>query len=420
MLSAQVKLPPKLISIFDGPADVRGAYGGRGSAKTRSFAKMVAVYGYMYGNSGVSGILLCARQYQNSLDDSSLEECKRAIEEETFLAEYYEIGEKYIKSKDGRISFAFAGLDRSINSVKSKGRILLCWVDEAEPVSEGAWKILIPTLREEGDGWNAELWVTWNPRRDDAPVEARFRNASDPLIKVVSLSWRDNPKFPEKLERERQRDLKNRPDDYGHIWEGEFESFSEARVFKNWSVEEFDAPAGTVFRFGADWGFSIDPSVLVRCYIDGRRLYVDHEAYMIGCEIDQLGDLFDRVPESRKWFITADSSRPETISYMRRNGYPKINAAIKGARSLEEGIEFLRAFDIVVHPRCQHVIDELTTYSYKRDPLTDEVIPVLEDKNNHCIDALRYACEGARRAGKAPKEVKVVHARPLGATGWMA
>ena len=195
---------------------------------------------------------------------------------------------------------------------------------------------------------------------------------------------------------------------------------SESRVFRNWSVEEFDTPPGSVFRFGADWGFSIDPSVLVRCYIDGRRLYVDHEAYMIGCEIDQLGDLFDRVPESRKWFITADSSRPETISYMRRNGYPKINAAIKGARSLEEGIEFLRAFDIVVHPRCQHVIDEQTTYSYKRDPLTDEVIPVLEDKNNHCIDALRYACEGARRAGKAPKEAKVVHARPLGATGWMA
>jgi phage terminase large subunit len=119
---------------------------------------------------------------------------------------------------------------------------------------------------------------------------------------------------------------------------------------------------------------------------------------MIGCEITQLPDLFDRVPESRKWFITADSARPETISHMQKHGYPKINAAIKGSRSLEEGVAFLQAFDIVVHPRCQHVIDELTLYSYKQDPLTEKVLPVLEDKNNHCIDALRYACEGARKS----------------------
>jgi len=109
------------------------------------------------------------------------------------------------------------------------------------------------------------------------------------------------------------------------------------------------------------------------------------------------------VPEAEKWPITADSARPETISYMQRHGFPKIMPAVKGARSLEEGIEFLRSFDIVVHPRCKHTIDELTLYSYKRDPLTDKVIPVLEDKDNHVIDAIRYACEGARRVAKVAK-----------------
>src|SRR5690606_7716352 len=120
-------LPPKLIPLFIGPADVRGAYGGRGSGKTRSFAKMAAVWGYKFGMRGIAGIILCARQYMNSLADSSLEELKRAIEEEPFLASYYEVGEKYIKSRDRRIEFAFAGLDKSIDSIKSKGRILLCW-----------------------------------------------------------------------------------------------------------------------------------------------------------------------------------------------------------------------------------------------------------------------------------------------------
>lgn len=231
MTTAQVKIPEKLIPVFDGEADVRGAYGGRGSAKTRSFAKMSAVKGYIYGKAGISGILLCARQFMNSLEDSSLEECKRAIEEEPFLADYYEIGEKYIKSKDGRISFAFAGLDRNIGSIKSKGRILLCWVDEAEPVTEYAWQILIPTLREEGEDWNAELWVTWNPRRKGSATDTRFRNSTDPRIKVVELNWRDNPKFPAKLERDRVRDKRERPDSYDHVWEGGYETVVQGAYY---------------------------------------------------------------------------------------------------------------------------------------------------------------------------------------------
>ncbi len=226
-----IRLPAKLRPVFDGPADVRGAYGGRGSAKTRSFAKMSAVRGFIYGTAGQSGILLCARQYMNSLADSSLEEVKRAIEDEPVLAAYYEITERTIKSRDGRIEYAFAGLDRSIESVKSMGRILLCWVDEAEPVTAEAWSILIPTLREEGDQWNAELWVTWNPKRKTAAVESRFRNVTDPLIRMVEMNWRDNPKFPALLERARQRDKIQRPDQYDHIWEGAYVSVVEGAYY---------------------------------------------------------------------------------------------------------------------------------------------------------------------------------------------
>jgi phage terminase large subunit len=171
-------------------------------------------------------------------------------------------------------------------------------------------------------------------------------------------------------------------------------------VFKNWKIEEFpEFREGTIFRLGADWGYAIDPSVAVRCTIDGKRLYVDYEAHRIGCEIDELPDLFLQIPNAEKWPLIADSARPETISYMQKHGFPKIQAAIKGPRSLEEGVAFLQSFDIIVHPRCRHVIDELTLYSYKKDPLTGKVLPILEDKHNHCIDALRYACEGARRAG---------------------
>jgi phage terminase large subunit len=220
--AVQVALPQKLIPLFDGPADVRAAHGGRGSAKTRSFALMTAVRGYMFGMQGISGIILCARQFMNSLADSSLEEVKRAIQGEPWLASYYEIGEKSIKSKDGRIDYAFAGLDRSIDSIKSTGRLLLCWVDEAEPVTDEAWSTLEPTLREEGSDWNAELWVTWNPKRKNAACEKRYRLVNDPMIRCVEMNWRDNPKFPEILERKRVSTMENRPEEYDHVWEGAY------------------------------------------------------------------------------------------------------------------------------------------------------------------------------------------------------
>lgn len=260
MSTARVGIVPKLIPVFDGAADVRGSYGGRGSGKTRSFAKMAAVFGYRYGMEGISGIILCARQFMNSLEDSSLEEVKRAIEDEPFLADYYEIGDKFIKSRDGRISFAFSGLDRNIASIKSKGRILLCWVDEAEPVTDEAFTTLIPTLREEGEDWNAELWVTWNPKRKTAAVETRFRYSTDPLVKIVECNWKDNPRFPAKLERDRQRDLNERPDQYEHIWEGAFVSAVEGAYFAKHLVK-----ARQEKRIGR---VAQDPLMTVRLYCD--------------------------------------------------------------------------------------------------------------------------------------------------------
>jgi phage terminase large subunit len=274
--------------------------------------------------------------------------------------------------------------------------------------------MLRPTIRKQG----SELWFSWNPRFNDDPIDVLLRNDNPPPgAVVVKVNYQDNPWFPDVLQEEMEYDLNRDKDKYEHVWLGEYEKNSEARVFKNWTVEEFDAPAGTIFRLGADWGFSVDPTVLVRCFIEGRNLYVDYEASMVGCEIDQTPDLFDRVPDSRKWFISADSARPETISYMRKHGFPKINGAKKGAGSIEDGIEFLKSFDIVVHPRCKMVIEELTKYSFKVDALTNEVLPLLADKWNHTIDSLRYACEAARKAIK--KEQKPTKPRRRVSGGWM-
>jgi phage terminase large subunit len=225
--TVRLNIPDNLVPVFEGEADVRGSYGGRGSAKTRTFAKMTAVRAYMWDQAGDEGIILCLRQFMNSLDDSSLEEIKAAIRSESWLEPHFEIGEKFIRTRSGRISYKFAGLDRNINSLKSKSRIKLGWVDEAEPVTEEAWQKLIPTLREE----DSELWVTWNPETERSATHKRFRLTSDPRTKVVEMNWRDNPWFPDILNRTRLKDMTERPDSYDHIWEGDFVTVAEGAYY---------------------------------------------------------------------------------------------------------------------------------------------------------------------------------------------
>jgi len=345
MTEIEIRLPPKLIPVFQGRADVRWAKGGRGSAKTRSFAKMVAFQGMRYGQAGIKGQLLCARQFMNSLDDSSLEEVKRAIEDEPTLTAYYEVGEKYVKSRDGNIWFSFAGLDRSIASIKSKGRILICWVDEAEPVSDSAWMILIPTLREENEDWNAELWVTWNPARKNAPVEARFADSDDPLIKGAILNWRDNPRFPAKLERDRQRDLKERPDQYDHIWEGGFVTANVGAYFAKCILQAKEE--GRISRVSAD------PLMTFRAYWDigGTGAKADACAIwvtqFVGKEIRVL-DYYESVGQPLATHI----------SWLRAKGYDK-------------------ALCILPHDGGTHdKVHQVTYESYLRDALFDvRVVP---------------------------------------------
>lgn len=389
------------------PARYKGAHGGRGSGKSHFFGEMLIEDCIREPISAV-----CLREVQKSLKFS----VKRLLEakiESMNAGLYFEVQNEQIKTRNGGV-IIFQGMqDHTADSIKSLEGFKRAWVEEAQSLSQRSLDLLRPTIRAPG----SEIWFSWNPRYATDPVDVLLRGETlPPGATVVEANYSDNPWCPQELLDEMAFDRGRDPEKYAHIWLGQYQQNSEARVFRNWTIEEFERPPGTVHRLGADWGFAVDPSVLVRCDIEGRRLYIDYEAHMVGCEIDQLPDLFDRVPDSRKWFITADSSRPETISYMRKHGFPKINAAIKGARSVEEGVEFLKTFDIVVHPRCVETINELTRYSYKVDPLTDQVLPILADKDNHVIDALRYACEGARKATKPTPQ----RPRPAAAPGgWM-
>jgi phage terminase large subunit len=227
MSTKRIELPPKLVPVFAGEAMWRGAYGGRGSAKTRSFAKMAAVWGLKFARAKQDGVIVCGREFMNSLADSSLAEVKAAIASEPWLAAAYDVGDQYVRTKDKRIDFAFTGLRHNLESIKSKSRIRLLWVDEAEPVSEPAWSISIPTVREDG----AEIWATWNPKWKKSATHKRLRESPPADSKIVQINWRDNPWFPATLNKTRLEDLEKRPDQYDHIWEGGFATIVEGAYY---------------------------------------------------------------------------------------------------------------------------------------------------------------------------------------------
>lgn len=291
----------------------------------------------------------------------------------------------------------FRGLKgNTATSIKSLEGYTRAFVEEAQTISQSSLDILTPTIRSPG----SQLLFGWNPDAPTDPVDKFFlENADDPDFVLIDVSYLDNPWFPEELRRDMERDKRRDIDKYNHVWLGHYRQHSEARVFKNWRVDEAKIPADARPYYGADWGFATDPAVLIRCWIIGAKtLYIDAEAYQVGCEIDKTPALFDEIDEgdARRWPIKADSARPETISYMQRHGYPHIVPAVKGPGSLEDGVEFLKSYDIIIHPRCKHTIAEFTHYSYKTDKITNEILPVLEDKHNHVIDAARYALESVR------------------------
>jgi phage terminase large subunit len=392
-MSVDVTFPQKLDFLFR-PARYKVAYGGRGGAKSWGFARALLILAY-----GGPLRILCARELQNSIQDS----VHKLLSEQIGalgLDGCFEIEQQIIRGKNGS-EFIFAGVKNNPTKIKSMEGIDICWVEEAERVSNESWQVLIPTIRKEG----SEIWVSFNPNEDTDPTYQRFVINSPDGAVVVPISWQDNPWFPEVLRQEKDYLARVDMDAYQHVWMGECRKNSIAQILAGkCSISSFEPAHDWHGPYqGADWGFSNDPTTLIRCWIHEKNLYIEHEVYGIGIEIDQIPAKFDVIPDARKYVTRGDNARPETISYLRRNGFPNLSAAEKWKGSIEDGIAFMRSFEsIVIHPRCIHTAEEARLYSYKLDKLTGDPLPEVVDAHNHCMDAVRYALDPMIR-GKLSK-----------------
>lgn len=373
------------------PMRIKACHGGRGGGKSVAISDLLLIMGMQRKLK-----ILCGREFQNSIAESVKSLLDEQITKHGFDG-FYESLQTEIRGANGT-QFIFHGFNHKPHKIKSLNDVDICWVEEASTLSKASLDFLLPTIRNEG----SEIWFSYNRNEEKEPVHDMVTEREGDDALVINVNYYDNPFFPDVLRKEMERDKRRDNAKYDHIWLGNPWTNTEAQVFHGkWQILDFETPKDVPKHMGADFGFSVDPSTLVSFFInhDRRQLYIDYEAYMVGVELDDMPAFYDTVPESRKWMIVADSARPDTISYLKRKGF-RIKGSKKGKDSIVEGVEFIKNYDVFIHPRCKHTISEFRTYSYKIHPITNEILPILVDDNNHIIDPLRYGLEDVRHRMK--------------------
>lgn len=386
------------------PVRYKGVKGGRSGGKSHQLCEISAERMASDPSYKVAGI----REIQKSIKYS----LKSLLEKKLHnlgAAYLFDIKDQEIKRRGGEGVAVFLGMqDHTADSVKGLEDFDLGLVDEANGLSHTSVKKLTPTFRKQG----SELMFAWNPEDETDAIDEFFaENAGHPDFLLLHVNITDNPWASEtalaEFRREKERAERLKAEDpnawqrFKHVWLGDYNVLSDKYVFRNWRVSKLSPPDDIVWFYGVDWGFSVDPTAGLRCCVIGEKtLYIDSETYEVGVPNERLPIHLDEITDARKWPVTADSARPETIDYVRRHGFPKMRPAKKGKGSVEDGIMFLQGMEIVVNPLCVNAINELKKYAYKTDRHTGEILPVVEDKNNHLMDALRYAVEGLHRKGK--------------------
>lgn len=362
--------------------------GGRGSTKS-TFAAQQIVLGLI---DDPSANAIVFRKTGNTLRGSVLETILFAIDKLGKSSKFDHIKSPteitYLPTGQKII---MRGLDEpaKLKSIKiRKGYFKFLWFEEGEEYSgpEEIRSVRQSILR---GGEKFVTFFTFNPPRNPHHwVNKQLKDKNtDRLIhhshyKDVPRSWLGEQFFAD-AERLKENDFEAYQHEYGGI---PVTNPKEIVFSGHYEVKDFETPpTGDMlqerFFFGADWGFATDPTVLIRMFIMDDCLYIDYEAYACQVEIDHIGKkIFDKIPESRRWPIKGDCSRPETISNVKRQGF-EIEPAAKWPESVIEGVEYMKSFKkIYIHTRCPRIAAEFLIYSYMIDKIDKTVLPKIDDK----------------------------------------
>lgn len=407
--TAKVTLSPAVIEVFDpvryprGSVSYRALYGGRGSGKSYSAALVAALWGYVERLR-----VLCVREYQNSIAQSFYAELKAAIESHWWLAEHYELQRDRILGKNGT-EFMFKGLHSNPTAIKSLANIDLTIVEEAEDIPEESWLQLEATVLRQP---KSEIIALWNPRKKGSPVDVRFRQHPPKDAIIAEINYTDNPFFPDGLKKlcERQREILDYST-WAHVWLGAYLENSASQIF-NGKFEQKEFTPGEDWDGpyqGGDWGYSQDPTAMIRAWIYDECLWIEYEAGGVGIELDDVPRVASTIPDFDRFECRWDSAQPAMISHVKAKGLRRSVPADKGKGSVEDGIQFIRSFRrVYIHPRCKETLEEFRSYSWKVDRLSGQILDKPVDAFNHYCDALRYALEPVMKRSRSSMTLKAI------------
>lgn len=414
---------PKAFRFLFEPKRYKVLLGGRGGAKSHNIARALIVMGMQKPMR-----IVCAREIQKSIKDSVhklLADLIRSHE----LTGFYEIQESVIKGANGT-EFMFRGLKHNTADLKSLEGADICWIEEAENVSDNSYEILIPTLRKDG----SEIWISFNPKRPTDPTYKRFVATIDDDIKAVKVSWRDNPFFPDVLEKERRRLEEKDPVAYRHIWEGDFDERNFGGVYTKQVADirakgqvcgvPYDRAKPVVTAWDLGFGDStaiwfaqlIGKEVRVIDYYENANEPIDHYVKYVK-ERGYNYDIHFLPHDARNGQLGTGRSIADQLKDM------GLQTKVLGNTSIAGGIELGRQllpkcwFDKTA---CSEGLRLLEAYQYE----WDDIRLVFKDKplhdfSSHCADAFRYLAHGLVNYGQNDYDESQVDVYRPSDGGWM-
>ncbi len=391
---------PEALRFLFQPSRYKVAYGGRGSAKSWSFARALLL-------KGISKPLriLCAREIQKSIKDSVHQLLSDQIDN-LGIASKYTIQQTEISGNNGT-RFLFVGLSElTIDTIKSYEGIDIVWIEEGQTITERSWKILIPTIRKDG----SEIWVSFNPDLESDPTYVRFVKNPAPDSIVVMVNWRDNPYFNEVMEAERQDCLRRFPKDYPNVWEGQCRPAVEGAIY-------FDEVAA-MEREGRICNVPHDPMLKVHLVLDlgvggnmALSLVQKHASeiriinYLSGDEYPTLAHYSAELRTykgcnwGRVWLPHADGFSRDfktgkgSDQIMKTLGWDVAGKEEVGNVDVEEGIRQARLVFPRIYidkTRCAQYIESLKRYRRHINRQTMTATTPLADDHAHVGDNVRY------------------------------
>lgn len=382
----EILIPIEFKRLFDEDWREAAIYGGRGSLKSHTVARYLLIEARRSKKR-----IACFREFQNSITESSHQLLEDLIDK--YKLHEFKVTDNSIVNQLNGSDFLFKGLHNNEQSIKSIEGIDIAWVEEAQTVSKRSIDVLTPTVR----GDKSKIIYTYNRLEEEDPVHKRLVIEGRPNTLIINVNYDTAMKygwFPEVLRIEMEDDKARRPALYRHKWLGE-PNTSEGRIYNGWDLDIEDIPReAKLVRYGVDFGYSIDPTVIVAIYSYNGMYILDEVVYQKGLSNKTIADI---LMNKERCLVVADSSEPKSIDEIANYGI-NIVGAKKGQGSVNQGIQWVQELKIGLTRRSIKTKAGYLNYRWALDK--DEKPLNVPDDSIHewsnSMDAIRYGLDSFR------------------------